>query len=103
LGLAAHRGRIQAQGAKLEESVAWNQDKPLTASDAKQKLIALKAKLDRKDLAIREDAFKKAEKYIDNAAKCGGADASISHTFKVKDTKHERVDIEVITGKAFTE
>jgi hypothetical protein len=47
--------------------------------------------------------FKKAEKYIDNAAKCGGADASISHTFKVKDTKHERVDIEVITGKAFTE
>lgn len=47
--------------------------------------------------------LKKAEKYIDNAAKCGGADASISHIFKVKDTKHERVDIEVITGKAFTE
>jgi RHS repeat-associated protein len=103
LGLAAHRGRIQAQGAKLEESVAWNQDKPLTASEAKKKLNELKAKLYRKDLAVREDAFKKAEKYIDNTAKCGGADASISHTFKVKDTKHERVDIEVITGKAFTE
>jgi hypothetical protein len=47
--------------------------------------------------------FKKAEKYIDNAAKCEGVDASISHIFKAKDTKHERVDIEVITGKAFTE
>ena len=31
LGLSAHRGRIQAQGASLEESVSWNQDTPLTA------------------------------------------------------------------------
>lgn len=103
LGLAAHRGRIQAQGAKLEESVAWNQDTPLTAADAKQKLQELKGKLNKKDLAAREDAFKKADKFIDNAAKCGGADAHISQTFMVKDTKHERVDIEVITGKAFVE
>ena len=103
LGLAAHRGRIQAQGAKLEESVAWNQDKPLTASEGKQKLSELKAKLHRKDLAVREDAFKKADKYIDNATKCGGADAFISHSFRVQGTKHERVDIEIITGKAFTE
>jgi RHS repeat-associated protein len=103
LGLAAHRGRIQAQGAKLEESVAWNQDTPLTASDAKKKLEELKGKLNKKDLAARQDAFKKADKYIDNAAKCGGADAHISQTFKVKDTKSERVDIEVITGKAFVE
>jgi hypothetical protein len=51
--LAAHRGRIQAQGAKLEESVAWNQDKPLTAGEAKHMLSELK----------------KATKYIDNAAK----------------------------------
>ncbi|MBP5076453.1 RHS domain-containing protein [Pseudomonas chlororaphis] len=103
LGLAAHRGRIQAQGAKLEESVAWNQDTPLTASDAKKKLEELKGKLSKKDLAARGDAFKKADKFIDNAAKCGGADAHISQTFMVKDTKHERVDIEVITGKAFVE
>ncbi|MGY2292370.1 RHS repeat-associated core domain-containing protein, partial [Pseudomonas sp. SDO528_S397] len=103
LGLAAHRGRIQAQGAKLEESVAWNQDTPLTASDAKIKLEELKGKLNKKDLAARQDAFKKADRYIDNAVKCGGADAHISRTFMVKDTKSERVDIEVIAGKAFVE
>lgn len=58
MGLAAHRGRIQAQGAKLEESVAWNQDKPLTAGEAKHMLSELKGKLNKKDLAAREDAFK---------------------------------------------
>ncbi len=101
LGLAAHRGRIQAQGAKLEESVSWNQDTPLTAADAQSKVQELKNKLDKKDLAVRQDAFKKAGNFIDNSKKCGGVDAPVSKTFMVKDTKHERVDIEVISGKAF--
>ncbi|WP_162207817.1 RHS repeat-associated core domain-containing protein, partial [Pseudomonas weihenstephanensis] len=103
LGLAAHRGRIQAQGAKLEESIAWNQDVPLTSGDAKKKLDELKDKLSKKDLAARADAFKKAEKFIDDSCSCGGVDAQISKTFMVKDTRHERVDIEVISGKAFVE
>ncbi|EFM17495.1 YD repeat-containing protein [Pantoea sp. aB] len=42
-------------------------------------------------------------KFITNASKCGGADAPVSKTFMVKDTKHERVDIEIISGKAFLE
>ncbi|MFM9924406.1 RHS repeat-associated core domain-containing protein [Variovorax sp. H27-G14] len=67
LGLAAHRGRIQAQGAKLEESVSWNQEIPLTAADAKNKMEELKKKLNKKDLAIRQPAFTKAENFIDNA------------------------------------
>lgn len=66
-------------------------------------LSELKRKLNKKDLAAREDAFKKATKYIDNAAKCVGADSYINNSFMVKDTKHERVDIEIITGKAFVE
>ena len=103
LGLAAHRGRIQAQGAKLEESIAWNQDVPLTSGDAKKKPDELKVKLSKKDLAARADAFKKAEKFIDDSCSCGGVDAQISKTFMVKDTRHERVDIEVISGKAFVE
>ncbi|WP_312933470.1 RHS repeat-associated core domain-containing protein [Pseudomonas sp.] len=103
LGLAAHRGRIQAQGTKLEESVAWNQDDPLTVKDAKKKLEELKGKLNKKELAARQDAFMKADKYIDNCARCGGANASVSRTFMVRDTKSERVDIEVITGRAFVE
>lgn len=61
--------------------------------NSKQNLSELKATLLRKDLAIRDDAFKKAEKYIDNASKCGGADAFISHTFRVEGTRHERVDL----------
>jgi hypothetical protein len=32
-----------------------------------------------------------------------GAQMSISHTIRVEGTKHECVDIEIITGKAFTE
>lgn len=103
LGLAAHRGRIQAQGAKLEESVSWNQDNPLTASEARIKIQKLKDKLSKKDLALRADAFKKTENYVENSKECGGVDALVSKTFMVKDTKHERVDIEVISGKTFVE
>ena len=66
-------------------------------------LSELKEKLNKKDLAAREDAFKKAIRYIDNACRCGGVDSYINHSFMVKDTKHERVDIEVVTGKAFVE
>ena len=103
LGLAAHRGRIQAQGTNLEESVSWNQDTPLTIEDAKDKIEELKRKLNKKDLVLRKEAFAKAEKFIEKAGKCGGVDAPVSKTSMVKDTKHERVDIEVISGKAFTE
>ncbi|MEN8283324.1 hypothetical protein [Acinetobacter gerneri] len=55
-----------------------------------------------KNARCREQAFSAAEKFIDNAGDCGGIDAPVSKTFMVKDTKHERVDIEVIAGKAFT-
>ncbi|MCH4245395.1 MAG: RHS repeat-associated core domain-containing protein [Acinetobacter gerneri] len=42
LGLAKNRGRIQAQGAKLEESVSWNQDVPITKKEAKEILQKLR-------------------------------------------------------------
>ena len=46
LGLsAAHRGRIQAQGMSLEESVSWSQEPPLTADDPKKMMMELKGKL----------------------------------------------------------
>ncbi len=100
-GVAKNRGRILAQGAKLEESVSWNQDVPITKKEAKEILQKLRDKLSKKDLKFREQAFSAAEKFIDNARDCGGIDAPVSKTFMVKDTKHERVDIEVIAGKAF--
>lgn len=101
-GLAANRGRIQAQGSKLEESVSWNQDTPLTKNQAKEIMQELEGKLSKRDLKVREKAFEAAKRFIESASNCGGVDAPVSKTFMVKDTKHERVDIEVISGKAFT-
>ncbi|MBC9130859.1 hypothetical protein FcAc13_05995 [Frischella sp. Ac13] len=43
----------------------------------------------------------KLKKWIINAGKNGGADAPVSKTFLIKGTKDVRIDIEIITGKAF--
>ena len=47
-----NRGRIQAQGEKLEESMAWNTNEPITAEQGLTMLEALKSKLSKKDLKI---------------------------------------------------
>lgn len=82
---------------------AINKSVPFPYPLSSQQLSELKPKLHRKDLAVREDAFKRAGKYINNGVKCGGVDTSISRTFKVKDNEHERIDIEIITVKVLTE
>ena len=100
MGLAKNRGRVQAQGTHLEESVSWNTDEPVTVKDVQDKLKELKKKLSRKDLKDRKEAFKKAENFLENGNNsCNGLDAPISRTFMVKGTKHERVDIEIISGR----
>lgn len=99
LGLAKNRGRVQAQGMHLEESVSWDTDKPVTVKDVQDKLEELKRKLLKRDLKDREEAFKKAKNFIENGNSCNGLDAPISKTFMVKGTKHERVDIEIISGR----
>lgn len=99
LGLAKNRGRVQAQGTHLEESVSWDTDKPVTVKDVQDKLEELKRKLSERDLKDREEAFKKAKNFIENGNSCNGLDAPISKTFMVKGTKHERVDIEIISGR----
>ena len=99
LGLAKNRGRVQAQGTHLEESVSWNTDEPVTVKDVQDKLKELKKKLSRKDLKDRKEAFKKAENFLENGNSCNGLDAPISKTFMVKGTRHERVDIEIISGR----
>ena len=38
-----HRGRIQAQGEKLEESESWSQDEPPTGRDGLEMLKRLMA------------------------------------------------------------
>ena len=97
--LAKNRGRVQAQGTHLEESVSWDTDKPVTVKDVQDKLEELKRKLSKRDLKDRKEAFEKAKNFIENGNNCNGLDAPISKTFMVKGTKHERVDIEIISGR----
>ncbi len=96
-----HRGRIQAQGKKLEASETWSQNKPPTKKDGLNMLEKLKNKIPKSEAKIRETAFKKAAKYIEQASKNGGLNATAFNSFNVKGTKRERVDIEVRTGIAF--
>jgi len=96
-----HRGRFQAQGNGLEESESWAQDKPLSISSALSLLRRLIAKLNPSDYTRRKKEFKKAEKFVENASENGGIFAVMKKTFKVKGSKDERVDIEVLGGKAF--
>lgn len=96
-----HRGRFQAQGGGVEESESWSQDKPLTSSKARLLLQRLMNKLKPKDREKREKPFSKAGNFIDQASENGGIFAVIKKTFMVKGSKDERVDIEVLGGKAF--
>ncbi|WP_338651469.1 RHS repeat-associated core domain-containing protein [Lysinibacillus sp. Y5S-8] len=100
-GLNVNRGRIQAQGTKLEESISWSQDNPPTVAEALVMVDELESKLSNKEKKLRKNELNKARKFIKDAGKSGGVDASVSKTFLVKGTAHERIDIEVIKGKAF--
>ncbi|MGH1339236.1 MAG: hypothetical protein ACRBFS_24170 [Aureispira sp.] len=96
-----HRGRIQAQGGGVEESESWAQDEPLKISKARLLFRLLIAKLSPKEQIKRQKAFDKAEQFAEQASKTGGAHAKLNRSFKVFGSKDERVDIEVISGKAF--
>ena len=96
-----NRGRIQAQGEKLEASEAWSQEEPLTKNEGLVKLDSLKNKIPKKEAKIREKAFKKAKRFIENGP-YQVVDRKISKTYMVPNTEHERVDIEIQKGTAFT-
>jgi len=96
-----HRGRIQAQGEKLEESESWAQNEPLTKTEGLNMLQRLMNKLSKNDKDKRQKAYKNAVKYIETAAENGGISATVSKSFYAKDTPKERIDIEVRQGIAF--
>ena len=98
---AAHRGRIQSQGGGIEDSENWSQSLPLPAKDAKAKTWSLHRRHSRTEKVLRKPAFQKAEKFIADAQKNGGASAPISKSYPVKNDAHRRVDIEVRKGEAF--
>lgn len=94
-----HRGRIQAQGENLEESVTWAQDEPLSKKDGLNLLELLKSKLSKKELKVREKQFEQAKRFIENVQ--NGESAPSNLTFRNRKTTHERVDIEIWSGIAF--
>jgi hypothetical protein len=96
-----HRGRIQAQGNGLEASENWSQDEPLSAQDGLNLLEKLRSKIPEKEAKLREKEFEKAEKLIRRAGENGGIDAKFSQTFQTKGTKGVRVDVEILSGRAF--
>ncbi len=96
-----HRGRIQAQGKNIEESESWSQDEPPTIQDGLEMIERLRNKIPKKDAQIRETAFEKLARLIKNAINTNGIDAPVKLTFKAEGYVRERVDLEVIKGKAF--
>lgn len=106
-----HRGRLQVQGADLsnfpkgELSWAWTRGTPPTAVESIAALETMKAQLSKRQLAVRNMAFNKAEARILAFAPQGGIAARWVKTFQndnlPSDLKSARVDIEVLEGKAF--
>jgi uncharacterized protein RhaS with RHS repeats len=97
-----HRGRIQAQGNGYEDSEAWNQQTPLTLAEGLVKLDALSNRMPARVFAARNIAIEEARVWMNRAAKAGGVYAQVSKTFQNPGVrKGERIDIEVIEGKAF--
>jgi hypothetical protein len=99
-----HRGRFQAQGKNLEESVTWAQDEPLKLEDGKKLLEALKEKLIGTDKQIREKAFEDCGLFIKHLHSKGGYSVTdngkpMKRTFRAKG--QERVDLEIQSGEAF--
>lgn len=100
-GKQAHRGRFQAQGQRLEKSVAWAAPIPPTTEEGNKMLQDLESKLKSGEAKLRETAFNDAKNYIQAAYAAGGAYAPINKTFPVRSTRKERVDLEVNGGVAF--
>ncbi len=102
----ANRGRIQIQGPDVEKrlgkdalSFAWAQDTVVSKATAITALDSMVGKLTKTEAADRVDAIKKAKKFI-NDAPTSGVDP-LSRSWGNQDVSAKRVDIEVITGKAF--
>jgi len=99
-----NRGRVQAQGKKLEESEKWAQDEEFYKEDGLDKVEKLKQKLKPRDLKARIIGFKKCERFINQAAENNGIRVvDMKKPFRQSFPKNytERVDLEVHEGIAF--
>jgi hypothetical protein len=95
-----HRGRIQAQGAGTEKSVAWSRDTPPTESEMLAFCDDLESQLTSGEKQSRSRCFAQLRRFIRAAAQFGGASAPITITWRNRAFKNIRVDLEIRTGKA---
>lgn len=79
--------------------MSWNKENPLTAEGAKLKITELKDKLSKEASQVREDTFKRAEKFIDKACPCG-VQGDSKKTFLVKGTASEIVETTLLDRKS---
>lgn len=96
-----HRGRFQAQGAGVEQSVAWTLVSPSSKSHGNDCILKLRAKLSPAELLAREECFIKAVDFV-NRAPSYGISAFLKHScIPFPPQKDIRVDIDVLAGVAF--
>jgi hypothetical protein len=109
-GADAHRGRIQVQGLDMKPEISWpwSQASPPTADTAVAQLQNLRSQCTPRQLALRDQAFDRAENFIRASQASGGVTAPVSRTFQNSNLNRRnnversaRVDIEVRTGRAF--
>jgi len=99
-----HRGRIQVQGKDTvgDPSFAWARATPVPKQEALVELHRLRDDCSSKQLALRDQAFEKAEGFIKDGPY---RDTPIYRKFqnwnRPKAHKDARVDIEVLHGVAF--
>lgn len=98
-----HRGRVQAQGGGVEESVPWKELEPPTESMGHKMLDQLWGTLVPAERQYRELVFEQAHRFVTQAAGGGGVSSPTRKTFLVRPITPEkrRVDIEVHKGRAF--
>ena len=88
-----------------ELSWPWASAHPPTAAAALAGLQGLRGRLNRAELALRDEAFERAERFNRQAQPSGGVAAPVSVSFQNRNLARKdrtaRVDIEVPTGRAF--
>ena len=106
----AHRGRIQIQGPDVEArlgknalSFPWAQDTVVSKATALEALDGMVKKLTKAEAADRAAAIVSAKKFITNAPSSGVDQLPVPKSWGNKEVSAKRIDIEVTTGKAFSD
>jgi hypothetical protein len=100
------RGVIQVQGKDMREqkSWPWARNTPVSAAEGIERLAELEARCTKDELKQRAGAFRRARRFIAQAAAQGGVTPE-AQPASFQDPKRTipdaRVDIEIRAGRAF--